>query len=189
MSFVNNIENFIFIHPQKCAGGSVSRLLRDHFDTNLNSIFLDCGIRHAHPDFSEILYLTNKSLDCYFKFAVIRNTWDRVVSMYFHTKKHSDYNKSFEHFVFDNCMNNFSMQSKLTLDGKYIIDFTIRYEHLKEDVQRLMNHLNIKVYNLQCLTHNTNRNGAKYRDFYNQKTIDMVYNSFQWEIDKFNYKF
>jgi len=117
-----------------------------------------------------------------------------VVSLYFHIRKYKSYDKSFENFMLDGIsrrpfFKGFHMQSQLTLNEEYIMDFTIRYEHLQEDVKCLMHHLNIKDYNLQHLTHSTNRNGAKYRDFYNQKTIDIVYNLFQWEIDKFNYKF
>lgn len=194
MCFVNNHINFIYMHPQKCAGGSLSNLLQEHFREGLLGVSIN-NRQFAHSNFSDILHLTNKPLNKYFKFAVTRNTWDRVVSMYFHVKKHRDYHGSFEDFVLRDGISgkgfliNFKMKPRLTLDNQYIIDFAIRYENFKQDVDYVMNYLGVRDYNLTHVTHGTARNGIDYRILYNQETIDFVNNAFKWEINKFNYTF
>jgi hypothetical protein len=194
------------MHPQKCAGGSLSNVIKKHFHEELLGASkegeLIPGCLHngqsdprlyAHPNFSDILDLTNKPLDKYFKFAVTRNTWDRVVSMYFHVKKHMNYDRSFDDFVLldgisgKHFFRNFHMKPRITLDNQYIIDFAIRYENYEKDVDYVMNRLGVQNYNLDHCTQSTDRNGLNYRTFYNQQTTDFVYNVFKWEIDKFNY--
>jgi len=183
------------MHPQKCAGGSVSLLIKKHFSDDLTDIYFDNGRRNNHPDFLEVLERANKPIDSYFKFAVIRNTWDRVVSMYFHAKKHLNYHKPFEDFVLRDGISGkrffkpFHMKPKLTFNDEYIIDFTIRHENFEKDVDYVMNRLGIQDYSLTHCTHHTGRDVADYRTFYNQQTTDFVYNIFKWEINKFNYKF
>ena len=183
MAIVNNKHKFIYMHPQKCAGGTLSNILQRAFpDTNLKT-------NNPHPTFSSMALLAKLPLEQYFKFAVTRNTWDRVVSMYFHVKKHQNYTYNFDRFVFNFLNPSFSMHQKLTYQNKYIIDYVIRFDHLAEDVKIVMNRLDVYNYKLEHVTHNTGRPTADYRSYYNEQTKNHVYNIFKWEIDTFNYEF
>jgi len=184
MAIINNKHQFIYMHPQKCAGGSLSNLIKREFsDTNLHVE------KKHHPTFSEIAALAKLPLEQYFKFGVTRNTWDRVVSMYFHAKKHNNYIHDFDHFVFRSLGSWFNMHDKFTHQNKYIIDYIIRFEHFTEDVRCVMNKLGVYEYKLEHITHNTERPKKDYRSYYNEHTKNYVYKMFQWEIDKFRYTF
>jgi len=183
MAIINNEHLFIYMHPQKCAGGSLSNVLKREFpDTNLKK-------KNAHPTFSDIASLAKLPLEQYFKFGVTRNTWDRVVSMYFHIKKHKNYTYNFDHFVFNSLYSWFAMRDKFTYQNKYIMDYVIRFDHFTEDVKIVMNRLGVYNYDLEHITHNTGRPTANYRSYYNKHTKNHVYNMFRWEIDQYSYEF
>jgi hypothetical protein len=66
---------FIFIHIQKTGGVSISNLLRRYSPTTTPG----CGLRHisARRALKQV-----ENPDDYFKFAFVRNPWDRLVSWY-----------------------------------------------------------------------------------------------------------
>lgn len=184
MAIVNNKHRFIYMHPQKCAGGALSNLLKREFsDTNLHIE------KNHHPNFLDVVELTNQPLEKYFKFGVTRNTYDRVVSMYFHAKKHNNYTQDFDNFVLRSLNSWFGMHDKFTYQNEYMMDYIIRFEHFDEDVKSVMNKLGVYEYELEYITHNTERPIKDYRPFYNENTQKGVYDLFQWEIDKYNYEF
>lgn len=184
MAIVNNKHKFIFIHPQKCAGGTLSSLLKREFpDTNLH---ID---KNGHPNFVNIVKLPDKPLSKYFKFGVTRNTYDRAVSMYFHIKKHQNYTMGFDHFVLKSLQSWFGMHDKFTYQNEYMMDYIIRFDHYDEDVKSVMNKLGVYEYKLDHITHGTKRPTKDYRSFYTDHTMKRVYDMFKWEIDKYNYEF
>ena len=172
------------MHPQKCAGGTLSNLLKRGFsDTNL---YIE---NNCHPNFEDVVELTNLQLEKYFKFGVTRNTYDRVVSLYFHIKRHEGYTHDFDYFVLNHLPSEFGMCDRFTYQNEYIMDYVIRFDHFAEDVKDLMNKLGVYNYKLEHITHDTNRPTTDYRSFYNEHTKNRVYNMFRWEIDKYNYEF
>lgn len=184
MAIVNNKHKFIYMHPQKCAGGALSNLLKREFsDTNLHIE------KNHHPNFSDVVELTNQPLEKYFKFGVTRNTYDRVVSMYFHAKKHNNYTHTFDHFVLRSLSSWFGMHDKFTYQNEYMMNYIIRFEHFAEDVKNVMKKLGVYDFELEYITHNTQRPTTDYRSYYNEHTKNCVYNTFKWEINKFNYEF
>lgn len=66
---VNDEYEFIFIHINKTGGSSIEKV----FDYD--------GIKHEHA--SQLAARVGEKWDRYFKFAIIRNPWDRLVSEYF----------------------------------------------------------------------------------------------------------
>ena len=140
----------------------------------------------------------NKYLDYdeYFKFAFVRNPWDRVVSWYGYTKRLSednprssaglsmeDFIKKNEHvwvgrstqysWIFDDC-------------GNSMIDFIGRFERLQEDFDIICDKIGITK---QKLLHKNKSKRKHYTEYYNEETINIVAKKFAKDIECFGYKF
>jgi len=79
-----------------------------------------------------------------------------------------------------------------TLNGVPSCDFYIRYENLKEDILEVAKRLNILDLNIENLPEYKSgyRDKSKsYREFYNDKTRQLVYEMYKEEIDYFKYEF
>lgn len=140
----------------------------------------------------------------YYKFAMVRNPWDYVVSMYhflreaatdekgFLTRGHPDLAflvrqcSTFEEWVRLMPMLELDMTSYFSDDdGNVIVDYIARYEDLDQEFARLCDRLGI-VANLPRL--NTSSRGI-YRDYYTTETKALVARHFSRDIERFDYSF
>jgi hypothetical protein len=133
-------------------------------------------IKELHPD----------CFKSYFKFCIVRNPFDLVVSAYFFKKKK---NLSFEQFV-EKLKDNFNW-GRMSIDGKLQMDYYIKYENLQEDIEKVCKILNIKNYNLDSLPNYKSglRTDTDYKKFYNNKTRKIVENLFEKQLKTFGYTF
>ena len=143
--------------------------------------------------------------EAYFKFTVVRNPWDRVVSNYFYNKNRKQegaYQQlnsiSFEGFIeqycmpvpkdsrefpdlfFGQCINWITDQ-----DGNLLVDKVFKLENLKEEWYDLCNQLGICVK----LPHENTSYHKDYRAYYTEETAEIVADLFQDDIEAFDYKF
>jgi hypothetical protein len=136
----------------------------------------------------------------YTKFCVIRNPYDRMVSMYYwnvREQKHvnfKDYCNKIVEITNTNeeLKNHWNNTSRLLLDGKPVCDFYIRYEHLKEDIITLLDKLGITDYDIDQLPYHKSGvrpKGKHYREYYDDETREIVYNLYKTEFDMFGYTF
>ena len=183
----------VFIHIPKCAGSSIKVMLQD---LNLLS-----DIHSKLKD--DIQILKNKEIDprIYFIFTVLRNPWDRMVSYYFFyrdiaerneeiTKKAKKFDfkdwvsyiyenpKSFS-FIDDNCLD------YLTYKNKVMVDFTINFHNLSEDIDYLKNILHLKLPTLHV---NSSKHDF-YKDYYSEKEVEIISKIYKKDIDYFNFDF
>jgi hypothetical protein len=121
----------------------------------------------------------------YFKFCVIRNPYDAIVSLYFwekSTEKFKDYAKK-------KIINNLD---RCSIDGKSICDYYIKYENLLEDIVNVCKILKIDKYDINNLPKHKTKIRVKdihYRDYYDEETRKKVYENHKKIFDKFDYKF
>lgn len=181
----DNTNKWIFLHPKKCAGGSIEIILRNYF---VNTTEEPEGSQHWNLD-SIIPYLSNP-LDHYFIFGAARNPWDRMVSMYYHALKHDDYDDTFIEYIKKrgHYYGGGQLPLKYHLDNDNV-DYIIQFNNLEEDVGYVMNKLNIHNYELPHHDHNTNRPKKSYRDFYSEETKNHIAEQFSWDIETFGYEF
>lgn len=181
----------IFIHVPKTAGSSM-----------VKSLFGE-GSRHV-PYF--VYERANRGkFRRYFKFAFVRNPWDRLVSSYFYLrqggsggadKAWSDANlrryPDFRSFVLGwiNAANvatwpHFNPQSYYIADrdGKIMVDFVGQYENLVEDFQFVMNRLGFDAM-LELTKKSEHRHFASYYDAETSSIVERVYAS---DIKVFGY--
>lgn len=70
-------------------------------------------------------------------------------------------------------------------DGKLMVDFVGRFENLQEDFRHVC-----KTIGIECSLPHVNRSQhVDYRTYYNDKTIQLVYEHFKEDIEMFGYAF
>lgn len=88
MCIVSRSNNYIFFHIPKCGGTSMSDILPNKENVRL--------IEHTHLNYisSKLVFEQNNELDWFNesnKFAIVRNPYDRVVSLFKYIKEHTDH--------------------------------------------------------------------------------------------------
>jgi len=209
---IDNKYNFLFIHIPKCAGTSIEKFFGYDYDNNK---YIESDFKIGHPkhmtlnEYSSILH--RKILDNIFKFTIIRNPFDLVVSQYnyslhsegvlwngqndYEYKKNITFN---DYVVFLKNIKYNTIKSRLnknvySLDEYFVsdnikLDFIGRYENLEQDFKIICDELNISDKTLP-FENKSKVNKINYQDYYNEKTKNIVYNIFKDELKKYNYDF
>jgi len=205
---------YIFFHLPKNAGVSISRtlisqekslqlkrynsfFLRNFFKTRDNYYFSikkkKIFFFRSHITCGEFYRIMNDEpiLD-YFKFAVIRNPWDRMVSRFFYSKKISTKfrNYTFNEFVDYDIEHNLDVlkQYEFCSDNKknFCLDKVIKFENLNND----FNDVCYKIYKKKNILNHFNQSKHKdYQEYYDLNTKNKIYNYCKKDIDFFEYEF
>lgn len=158
------------------------------------------GIEEHHQDIKDIKEcLTEEQFNEYYKFAFVRNPWDKMVSQYFWGQqidiKAPWNNYPFEEFILDLCREkkvflthpNYyrSCYDWITIDGKVEVNFIGTFENLQEDWSIVCDKLGVNL----PLIHTHKTQHKNYRDYYNDWTKWIVEKYYAKDIEMFNYKF
>jgi hypothetical protein len=134
----------------------------------------------------------------YFKFAFVRNPWDRVVSCYFNkvvTKSHPPfaicYGKSFEEFVyFINSCDLTQVDIHIQLQTKLIplehVDFVGRMERFSKDIKYVLKRIGMNCGEIQ--RYNASKH-EHYSQYYNNITRRIIADKYKADIEAFGYQF
>jgi len=140
--------------------------------------------------------------DEYYKFAIVRNPWDRVVSEFHwrHSLPSRHPSTDFKEFInycefrikdiknkkrdiyWAHAQTQFSY---ITNNNKIIIDDIFKFEELSKATQIISDKLQLS---LKLKKHNASKHNH-YREYYDQKTKLMVYNLYKEDIEAFGYEF
>lgn len=138
----------------------------------------------------------------YFKFAFVRNPWDRFVSgwlnkvvrknaLQFHPKKLAHLQK-FRNFVsycaeldLETCNSHFRHQCKLVDLNE--VDFIGRQENFEEDIREVFGTLGISLQEVPAA--NASRNRLHYSSYYTDETRRMIGTIYRKDIQLFGYTF
>jgi len=189
----------IFIHVPKTAGISVSKSLFGH------------NTDHADIDW----FLENygkHTVNSYFKFAFVRNPWDRLYSAFHFLEKggmypvdkefyelHLRHLKNFEAFVMD-WLNESNIESYVHFIPQYkfitskqnrnkiLMDFIGRFEDIERDFEIVCAKLGKQPVPLQKLNIG-NKEQKKYTDFYSKEMRVKVHQLYEKDIAFFQYNF
>ncbi len=202
---ISHSKKFIFIHIPKSGGTSVSYSLRKYGkflqgEENYNSIYF------KHAKAANIRKELCPEFDQYYKFTIVRNPWDWVVSNYrFNRGLHQPFiikdqykvsgdipewaqNWSFEYWL-EWWLREFEpSQIGMISDenDRILVDRIMRFETLQLDFVALC--IKLKIWP-RLLPHIYNSGKQHYKNHYNQKTKEMVDGYFYREIEQFGYKF
>lgn len=183
------IQNFIFIHINKTAGSSVQKAL---------------GIPHEHKTALEkIAELGESAWKRKFKFCIVRNPWDKVVSHY-HFRVQTDQTglkssgidfKTWVDLTYRQKNTQFYDKPKMFMpqfnwisneEGELLVDYVAHFEDLENDLQQICKKIGRPSISLP---HEKKSNRGCYKEYYDEKTAETVEKWFARDIHQFNYRF
>lgn len=203
---INHRHKFIFVHINKCAGQSVRRALpRGTRGHNTIQHYLEL-VRQKRRDPLE-----------YFKFTIVRNPWDKVVSFYHYHQGRDwglfpwtrddepDFNTFIQRLFVENdgalaldVFRGRSGQSTHHLRLRNSLDWVSDEEgHVLvdfigrvENLQRDFDEICDRIGIKRRQLPHANRSSHKpYHEYYNEESRDVVAERFQRDIDFFDYRF
>lgn len=180
--------NLIKKYEQKFNDLADKRLYKGWFDPT-----------HAKPQ--EVFRVLGHEMANYFSFCVVRNPWDRAVSMYHFAKKHDLQSLygikgeiSFETFCEilrerqgDSSFIGTNKQIDWISDP-YPPKYILRFENLQKDFEIMLNKFNIHHISPQ-IPHLNATNHASYKDYYNERTKTIIESVFADDIYQLRYQF
>jgi hypothetical protein len=226
----------LFVHIPKTGGQSITRFLFDQaglpwkerqqklIGPNDNPGRGPPQLTHlmAH-EYLQLGYLDIRHFQQWFKFSFVRNPWDRLVSeyVYSHLGRYSFEQFLMKHFPTpeNDCYKSHADDYRHVIpqhqflfdnEGRQLVDFIGRFEHLDEDFKHVANQLGIKgeihlprknsakrqfrrLLEKNGLTGNKGRitsfRRPEYRAFYNQESHDFVAKYYAQDIKRFGYDF
>lgn len=193
MPFSKKYNCFLF-HVPKTGGTSIERLLG-----------MDNGQLWGHDKQGmykqHYAYVDYKNsgikvtgFDNMFKFIIVRNPYDRMVSEYFWQRKGKFTDLEFTEFIETTFVENvrkfnnnekgrcfhFSSQSRYVFNG---LDYIGRCEDMNASWVHIRNKIGVKQ---DLPKHNTSKHGS-WQDYYTDKTRDIVYNAYKEDFEKLEY--
>ena len=213
------VKQLIFIHIPKTAGTSIRVLASSTFGKdytrcphvkkntkivlNEQAVFTDLRHISAGVLLSEGI-ISREWWNNAVKLAVVRNPWDRLVSMYHSMKKQGRYKK---YPIFD-CFSTFATEissssrwikpvcgystNKLSHANpqvewlKWGVDVVLRFESLESDWSSLCERVGIHC---KALPHLEKSDRKKYQDYYDDDLAERVGRFYQEDASRFSYTF
>lgn len=194
---------FIFIDICKTAGTSINIVLYAYI---LEHFGYYCygkhhSIKNITGDFDFCTNITPEQLNTYFKFTIVRNPWDRMVSLWFWGIS-KEYPPSFREFIYNirdgvyteyNRLRYIQMLDWITDDaGNLKVDFIGRYENLQQDFDTICSKIGLPPLQLVCINTAKDRAGidrTHYSVYYDEELKNIVAELFKKDIDYFGYIF
>jgi hypothetical protein len=204
---VSDSKRFIFVHVPKAAGKSVREALAPYalprppkFHSLLRLFGLPRDYRRyrfrTHGSLRDAQrILPNELFRDYFKFAFVRNPWDRLVSSYHYILErpsHPHHRRvrrlgAFSAYVEYEARRGRFLQYDLLIEagGRLGMDFVGRFESLAQDFARICDRLGIAV----ALPHANVSRHRDYTVYYDQATRKLVERHWRKDIETFGYTF
>jgi len=205
---VSDSKKFIFIHIPRTAGFSVRQSLQPWVD-HQNLDFSQARWEQDYPHYTtrEVRQIVGEErFEEYFKFAFVRNPWDRVLSRYLYLRKFNDrpnqplnprgyyapgtlsflgwLKGSEPHGVHPLDLR---PQKEWLIDdsGHTVVDCIGRFETLAADFESICQHIDLSL----VLPHVNRSDHGHYREYYDQEGRDFVARIFGDYIKTWAYKF
>ena len=154
---------------------------------------------HAKPN--EVYNVLKREMANYFSFCIVRNPWDRAVSMYHFSLKNDLgrlYNikteMTFEVFCellkdYEDDPNFIASHKQIQwMEGFYPPKEILRFENLQEDFAQMLKQYNISHIAPE-LPHKNSTSHKFYQDYFNSNTKQIIKQVFEKDIDVLKYTF
>jgi len=183
---IDHERKLIFLHIARTGGTSVETALvkKDWWFVDPETKHLSAQQARAH--YGDIIW------NNYTKFSIVRNPWDRLVSMWatkwWHESSGLPVNIPFEEFIRrvkphpHEIYNTLFYHEILNLK----LDFILRFENLESDFNKMLKKLNLKQIELP---HTESRERPYYPSMYSVSAKNYVQDYLKEDIRKFKYSF
>ena len=197
-------KQFLFVHVPKTGGNSIQNILKNHSEDEIvtprphqdgierfevrNSTYKITKHSTLSHYKSVIDAATYRSL---FKFAVMRNPWDMMISYYFSPHRAvTEWNRNdfielmktvptLRHYI---CEDPVSDQEKVDAD----LDLLMRFERLDDDFRTVCARIGIEY---APLPRRNRSERAHYSQYYDEELIELVARRFSEEVSSGGYAF
>lgn len=200
MALASYKYNLLFIHIFKNAGTSIRESLAKGGEEILTGHATAADVRQA---------LGVEQWEKLYSFAVIRNPFDWMVSLYNYIRAYQnhfmhqaasycDINDFIEFYVAYSQINpankvfgvnkTVSQSDFICVDGKVIINQVCRFEHLEQDMEELQRRKGVYLPPLQRLNVTAGTEGAVGREAYNEKGINLMLQHYAKDFELGSYQ-
>ena len=205
---VSHSHRFIFAAIPKTGTHSVRQALREHMvdgDIEQVGLFADkrfpfeelAAARHGHLGLAQVRpFLGEEVFASYFKFAFVRNPFDRFVSYCaFITRESGEFDRVpqqvMRHVLYElRPMQHILFQPQYTVladeGGKLLTDYVGRVEEMQASYDTICERISIPTRKLEQV--NSSRRGD-YRQYYDTTLRDGVATLYQRDLELFDYAF
>ena len=205
---ISKQHQFIFVAIPKTGTHAVRQALREHMgpdDQEQVRLFVEkklpvpelAALRHGHITLEQLRpHLSPEDFGAFFKFAFVRNPFDRFVSYCsFITREQGAFDRDpkavMRHFLFAAPPERhilFAPQHIFVTqeDGQLLADEVGRVEQMQQSYDRICARIGIPSRELDKV--NQSRRGH-YRDYYDQQLIDGVATRYARDLELFGYQF
>jgi len=200
---ISDEKKFIFCHIPKNAGISICSSLKKFSANGKWKVGDSLGISSrfpptthllsAHATMEELYSFTSNLFEGYYKFGVVRNSWDRLVSFYHYSGE--SHRRTFASFIDRTCegipqhnINRVRAQKCYLFgkDGNILVDKICSFDNLEKDFGVICEHL--KLGDLQLGKKNSTIH-KPYTDYYEKepRLIEKVRTSYCEDIELFGF--
>jgi hypothetical protein len=170
----------IFVHQRKCAGSSIMRTFNVKFGTP-DWDFMKDGV--LSPEYTT-------APQSYFKFAVVRNPWDRFISGWKYCASTRELTlqevlnalpqegHDYRHVTRLQCATIFNNH------GELIVDYLIRFEHLQDDFDAVCDLIGKPR---RTLPHRNRGSRNHYHDYFDAASRQIFLHYFSKDVDILGY--
>ena len=208
---ISRKHNFLFVHVYKNGGMSVSKALSP-FAVNkyqretvrvLKQLNLPCPKNwdpnpfDTHVTASDLVTVMGQAeFNSFFSFAFVRNPWDWLVSIYCYVLKKPDHRLhdhfislgSFENYIGWQCEDGLPTQKEFLFsqDDQQLVSFLGRFENLEQDFKTVCTQIGVSA---ELPKLNVSRQSRSFKEYYDERLVEMVREKYQSDIDLFDYQF
>jgi hypothetical protein len=200
-------HGFIFVAIPKTGTHAVRQALREHMgpqDMEQVGLFVNrklpipqlAQVGHGHLSLQQVRpYFRPQDFDGFFKFAFVRNPFDRFVSYCaFMTREHGQFEKNpqgvMRHFIDNPQWQHILFQPQHSFvagaDGQLLTDYLGRVEQMQASYDEAARRIGIPSRPLEKVNASSRRD---YRDYYDQSLIDGVAKLYARDLELFGYEF
>lgn len=216
---ISHHDKCVFVHVPKCAGQSIEMFFLARvgleWETRAPLLLRPNDVpalgppRLAHlkaHEYVEKKWMTPAQFDEYFKFAFVRNPWDRIASFYRFLG--FDRRCSFSRFVVKHLPGEIEKRRWFLCpqaeylygtDDKLLVDFVGRFESLAQDFasacqqmgmsDATLPHVNDSKRTRPGVMRWITRPSLPYRDMYDERSKQVVASLYQADVEAFKYSF
>jgi hypothetical protein len=192
---------FVFVQIPKTGGTSIADLLSiNPMPRGWDNVTKKYRQHFTISELIENTCLTTEQSDFYFKFAFVRNPWDRLLSEYIYRKRVHTGGlfsrislKEMLTTKWTTRQRHMSIKQHIRPQCEYVydndvqcVDFVGRFENLQEDFNIVCDKIGIPH---QELPHKNTTDHKHYTEYYDEETRELVAEKYKKDIEYFGYEF